>query len=125
MGDTLWIGVRRLMVPVPGWVWRRQLATLAAKTAAGLRYFSKDHLRVRRFGVEELPRYGRPLPPARIAEHLGLAEKRVETILAQLEKRLLFLFRNEEGAVIWAYPGTVEETPHKVAFDSGEIGYVA
>lgn len=36
-----------------------------------------------------------------------------------------FLFRNSEGEVTWAYPVTVEKTPHSVTFGTGERIYTA
>ena len=42
-----------------------------------------------------------------------------------LEKHLTFLFRNAAGAVTWAYPVTVEQTPHRIVLSSGEQLYAA
>ncbi len=42
-----------------------------------------------------------------------------------LEKHMTFVFRNEQGAVTWAYPVTVDRTPHRVAFSTGERVYAA
>jgi hypothetical protein len=33
---------------------------------------------------------------------------------------LTFLFRNEQGAVAWAYPVTTDTTQHDVTFSTGE-----
>jgi hypothetical protein len=44
----------------------------------------------------------------------------VVTILDELEAHLTFVFRNEAGAVTWAYPVTVDETPHHATFSTGE-----
>jgi hypothetical protein len=49
----------------------------------------------------------------------------VTSILADLEARKGFLFRNEDGAVVWAYPVTAEPTPHRIRFKSGETLYAA
>jgi hypothetical protein len=38
---------------------------------------------------------------------------------------MTFLFRNEQGSVTWAYPVTVDQTPHRVTFSSGEQVYAA
>jgi hypothetical protein len=38
---------------------------------------------------------------------------------------MTFLFRNEQGAVAWAYPVTVDRTPHYVTFSTGEQVYAA
>jgi hypothetical protein len=70
--------------------------------------------------VSELPRIGKPLRPSFLAQALNLREERVIDILDDLEKNMTFLFRNDEGAVAWAYPVTVDDTPHRVDFSSGE-----
>ena len=81
---------------------------------------SEDHHRVRDFSVLELPRSGSPLSPASIAAQLDLDVPRVTSILDDLEKHLTFLFRNDRGEVTWAYPVTVDETPHHASFSTGE-----
>ena len=81
---------------------------------------SADHHRVRDFVVTELARRAAPLPPGLIAEKLELAADRVSVILDELEKHLTFLVRNAEGAVTWAFPVTVDETPHHATFTTGE-----
>jgi hypothetical protein len=86
---------------------------------------AEDHHQVRNFVVRELPHAGKPLSPESIGQKLNLSISRVNVILDELEKHLTFLFRNEQGAVAWAYPVTVEKTPHRVTFSSGEQGYAA
>ena len=79
------------------------------------------HRTLRRFAVRELPRNGgRPLGAAQIAGALGWEVKRVERLLADLEKGLFFLVRNAQGAVSWAFPVTTARTPHRLRFSSGE-----
>ena len=72
-----------------------------------------------------MPRIGAPLPPELIAERLHLSVERVNVILDELEKHMTFLFRNEQGAVAWAYPVTVDRTPHRITFSTGEQVYAA
>jgi hypothetical protein len=123
MTDGLLVGIGRYMIPVPRSVWRRLMKAETSKIRARLRFMSEDHHRVRDFVVTELPRRGEPLAPQSIAEALGLPAARVVAILDELEKHLTFLFRNERGAVTWAYPVTVDETPHRATFSSGEQAY--
>ena len=92
--------------------------TKEIKTA--LDFMSEDHHKVRNFVVEELPRLGKTLPAEIIAENVDLAVDDVNRILEELEKHLTFLFRNEQGAVVWAYPVTVDITPHRAIFSTGE-----
>ena len=61
-----------------------------------------------------------PLPPALFAERLHLPLTRVVAILDELEQHKTFLFRNAAGAVTWAYPVTVDPTPHRISFSTGE-----
>ena len=64
-------------------------------------------------------------PPELIAAELMIALPRVNEILAELEERLFFLVRDENGHVSWAFPVTVEETPHRLSFSTGEHIYAA
>jgi hypothetical protein len=86
---------------------------------------SEDHHRVRNYVVAALPRVGEPLSPAFIAQALDLPQTQVVDILDELERHMTFLWRNEEGAVTWAYPVTVDRTPHHVTFSTGERIYAA
>lgn len=123
MTDSLILGLGRHMIPIPRVVWHRLLKDRARKVRARLGFMSQDHHRVRDFAVTELPRAGAPLTPDSIAEKLGLAVPLVRSILTELEEHLTFLFRNEQGAVTWAYPVTVDETPHRASFSTGEEAY--
>jgi hypothetical protein len=38
---------------------------------------------------------------------------------------MTFLYRGGGESVTWAYPVTVDRTPHRVAFSSGEQTYAA
>jgi hypothetical protein len=86
----------------------------------GLGFMSADHHRVRNFAVRELAYARGPLSPEFIADRLNLPVDRVNIILEDLEKHMTFLFRNEQGAVAWAYPVTTDTTPHHVTFNTGE-----
>ena len=66
-----------------------------------------------------------PIPPESIASAVGLPFERVGAILDELERGMTFLFRNASGAVTWAYPVTVEKTPHQITISSGEKLYAA
>jgi hypothetical protein len=111
------------MIPVPRFVWHRVMQARARKVRASLGFMSPDHHRVRNFVVQALPQYGAPMPPEFIAKNLDLDPGRVRAILDKLERRLVFLFRNEQGSVTWAYPVTVDRTPHPAAFSTGEEAY--
>ena len=115
MKDNLLLGLWRYTLPIPSLIWRKQV-----RGAAHLDFMAEDHHRVRNFVVTELPRVGKPLSREFIAGELGLPLTRVTDILDELERHMTFLFRNEEGDVAWAYPVTVDATPHHVSFSTGE-----
>jgi hypothetical protein len=86
---------------------------------------SEQHRSAHHFVVGELPRVGEPLSPQAVAESLQLPLARVIEILDELEAKKAFLFRDAQGAVVWAYPVTVEETPHRLSSRSGGRLYAA
>jgi len=51
---------------------------------------------------------------------LSLPLERVQAIFDDLEQHMTFICRNEEGMAVWAYPVTVEKTPHRLTFGTGE-----
>ncbi len=108
------------MVPIPWILFTRIMKRGAKKTKKVLGGLDEDHRRVHHFVVKNLPSLAMPMPPAFIANRLKLDETRVIQILDELERRLIFLFRPGGQDVVWAYPITVEPTPHKLAFSSGE-----
>ena len=120
MSATILRGVASDLIEEPEATWKEHLARAPEEFEKILRFMSEDHHRVRYHVVEELPRSGGPLAPGAIARSLGLPEGRVEAILQELEKNLFFLVRDEDGAVSWAFPVTVTETPHHLHFSTGE-----
>jgi hypothetical protein len=125
MKNRLLLGHGRTMIPIPAVVWKGEASRQAQHTQASLGFMSEEHHRVRDFVVQELPRVGEPLSPEFIAQALELPDERLKAILDDLEKHMTFLFRNEQGAVAWAYPVTVDRTPHYVTFSAGEQVYAA
>jgi hypothetical protein len=122
MNNTLLLGVWRIMISLPPGLWHRQLAN---EMRSDLAFMTPDHQAVRDFVVREMPRFNNPLSPETIAAKVHLPLDRVRSLLNDLEHAMTFLFRNADGAVTWAYPVTVEQTPHQVTFSSGEKLYAA
>ncbi len=120
MGETILTGQGSEMTEMPRTTWEGHLAAAPERVAKRLAFMSADHHRVRYHVVEQTARRGTALPPADVAHDLELAPERVTTILDELEKNLFFLFRNDAGAVEWAYPVTAAETPHRLVFSTGE-----
>ncbi len=125
MNKSLLLGWGRLLLRIPGPIWQQEIARSARAREKSLAFMTPDHHRVRDFVVRELPCIAGPIPPETIAERLDLEQEHVNSILDELEQRLTFLYRNEQGAVAWAYPVTVVPTPHQVSFSTGEQIYAA
>lgn len=125
MSESILVGHENNITRQPGEEWRELLAQAPGRIARRLDFMTEDHHRVRYFVVRELPRLGKPITPEVIAAALGLPLERTNTILDQLEERLFFHVRDEDGAVNWAFPVTAEETPHRLVFNTGERLYAA
>jgi hypothetical protein len=120
MKDSVLLGFWRAIVGVPPAMWQGQIRNEAQQKRTSLDFMSTEHRTVHHFVVRELPRLGEPMSPAYIAERLHMSMARVSSILDDLEHHLTFLYRNDAGAVAWAYPVTTDPTPHRVTFSSGE-----
>ena len=125
MGNKLLTGIWRTMVRVPPILWEKQIEKARNRVKKATRFMSRDHRRVHHYVVRELPRIGRPIPAEKVAQELSLSTEHAVDILSDLEKHMTFLFRNEQGQVVWAYPVTVEITPHRITFASGERLFAA
>lgn len=125
MKDYVLLGRGRQVLEMPAEHWKQELTHVPAHSRLMLRFMSEAHHKVRYFVVDQLARTGKPIEPGFIAERLELPLAQVWPILDELEKKLFFLARNELGAVSWAYPVTVEPTPHRLNFSTGERLYGA
>jgi hypothetical protein len=125
MSKKLKLGFWRYMINVPPFLWEKQISKAKRKFETEYSFLSKEHRSVHHFVVRELPYVGEPLSPELVANKLDIPVDRVRTILGDLEERMIFLFRNNNGDVVWAYPVTVDKTPHHVSFNTGEELYAA
>ena len=125
MTNKLMIGFWRTVVRVPPVLWEKQIERMRHKVKKSTRFMSPEHRLVHHYVVRELPRVGEPIPVERVAQGLALGVEQTIEILKELEEHLTFLYRNEQGQVLWAYPVTVEKTPHRITFGSGERLYAA
>jgi hypothetical protein len=125
MDKTVRIGRGYEIIEIPQHMWEGHLTAAPEHFKKRLSFMSPDHHRVRYFVVEEIARRCEALSPERIAGALNLSVDQTQSILDDLERNLFFLFRNNEGAVLWAYPVTAEKTPHRITLDSGERLYGA
>jgi hypothetical protein len=125
MKNKLMIGFWRYMINLPSQVWEKEISKAKRKFEAELGFMSDEHRLVHHFVVKELPYAGEPLSPEVVANKLNLPISQVNAILDDLEKHMTFLFRDNHHRVVWAYPVTVDKTPHHVTFDTGEELYAA
>ena len=125
MSETILMGKGREITAIPRAVWEQHLARVPEHGPERLGFMTEAHHRVRTFVVRELPRAGQSLTPEFIAGALTMPLDQVNALLDELEANLFFLVRNEAGAVSWAFPVTVEATPHRLTFSSGEQVYAA
>jgi len=127
MKDRIMLGLWKYMLNVPPYLldMRKQLEKNKLRYEAAMGFMTSDHRRVHHFAVRELPKIGKPLSPGLIATNLNMPRQQVVHILNDLEEHMTFLFRNKQGEVTWAYPVTVEKTPHHLMFSTGEQAYAA
>jgi hypothetical protein len=125
MKDALLLGIWKYLLRVPGFAWKAQVGDSAKENALRLDFMTEEHHRVRDFVVTEIVAKGLPLTPVHISQALQIDIRRVIEILDKLESRMTFLFRNPDGDVVWAYPLTVQKTPHRLTFSTGERIYAA
>ena len=118
-------GIWRFMIKVPPSLWEKQIKKHRLNVLAGMGFMTPVHRRVHHHVVRSIPGRSTPLPPEEIAKALDLEIGGVKNILTDLEKQMTFLFRDKSGAVTWAYPVTVEKTPHHLTFDDGKTCYAA
>ncbi len=125
MSETVLLGQGRHITELPRNAWEADLSQVPQHSETRLGFMSEEHHLVRNFVVRELPSTGKPMQPEFISQSLKLPLVRVNTILDELERNLFFLVRNSQGAVMWAFPVTVEKTPHHLTFSTGERLYSA
>lgn len=120
MHEPVLIGRGAAIETMPRADWEEELRLSLEQPDSRLDFMTEDHHRVRNMAVVDLAKRQRPLEPEYFADRLGLAAERVMEILRELERQLFFLVRNSQGSVSWAYPVTVDQTPHRLTFSTGE-----
>jgi hypothetical protein len=125
MDATILLGRDRNIVAYPEAAWKEHLARIPEHSHERLSFMTKAHHEVRYFVVREMAARQEPIEPALIVGQLRMPLAQVISILDELEAKLFFLVRDEDGRVTWAYPVTVTPTPHALTFSSGERLYAA
>ena len=114
------LSIGRYLLPVPSalvrFMTKREADRWARKRAKLTPLQRKLHTLI----VRDLPGSAEPLSAATIAERAGEPVTDVAPALADLHSWLGFIALDDSGAVEWAYPVTVADTPHHLAFESGE-----
>ncbi len=125
MKDNIHVGLGKLFIHLPGFIWRRLITKNARETEENLAFMSAAHHAVRDFVVKYLPEVNEPISAAHIATSLNMRLEDVERIIVELEQGMTFLYRGRPEGVTWAYPVTIDSTPHRANFDSGEQTFAA
>ena len=125
MEEKILLGRDREILEIPQAAWKQELAQIPQHSQTRLNFMTDTHHQIRNFVVKEMGIKQKPIEPELISSKLDIPLERVNFLLEDLESKLFFLVRNEKGAVAWAYPITVETTPHKLSFTSGERLYGA
>jgi len=125
MEEKILLGQGQKILEFPAATWKSHLTQAPQSSQARLHFMTDAHHQIRYFVVKELASTQKPIEPEFISEKLNMPVERVKFLMEELERKLFFLVRNEWGAVAWAYPVTVEITPHKLCFSSGERLYGA
>jgi hypothetical protein len=125
MEEKILLGRDQKILEFPRATWEQDLTQVPQHAQSRLKFMTDVHHQIRYFVVKEMAIRQQPIAPELIAQELNLPLEQVNVILAELQEKLFFLVRNEQGAVIWAYPVTVEPTPHRLSFASGERLYSA
>lgn len=114
------IGIRNKTIPIPFMMIKRMVSAEANKLNNKNRRFSKEKNVVHHFIVRELPNIGKPMSLIFIAQALDMPLASVQSIVEELEKEKTFIYRYNSNGINWAYPVTVDKTPHHITFSTGE-----
>ena len=125
MEEKILLGRGHQILEIPQAAWKEHLTQIPQHSQTRLSFMTGVHHQVRYFVVKELANKQKPVKPEFISKKLHMSLAQVTDILEELERKLFFLVRDKQGAVAWAYPVTVEITPHRLNFSTGEQLYGA
>ena len=120
MKEYVLSGAGNQLAEIPREIWEQHVEQTPQGISKMLSFMTKAHHLIRYFVVRELARIGKPIPPELISEELDMSLSKTTEILDDLERNLFFLVRNEQGEISWAFPVTVDKTPHQLTFSTGE-----
>ena len=125
MEEKILLGRDQNILEIPETTWKQHLTQIPQHSQSRLNFMTDAHHQIRYFVVKEMVNRQQAIEAELISQELNIPLEQVKIILGELQEKLFFLVRNEQGAVVWAYPVTVETTPHKLSFASGERLYAA
>lgn len=125
MEEKVLLGRDQQILEIPPAMWKQHLTQIPQHSQGRLSFMTDKHHQVRYCVVRELVNKRKPIEPELISDMLKMPLEQVKVILEELERKLFFLVRDGQGAVAWAYPTTVEPTPHRLDFSTGEQLYGA
>ncbi len=125
MGNRIMLGLWRYVINLPQVLIDSQMKKTAKRFEKRYGKMPDEVRKIHHFVVKNLATTGNPLGSRFMSEELDMAEGQVVKALDFLEKKLTYLYRNHACEVTWAYPVTVDKTPHKIEFSTGETLYAA
>jgi len=120
MKENVLVRKGRKFIEIPRETWEQHIAQAPKECSHTLSFMTEEHHLIRYFVVRELPLIGKPIPAKLISDELKMPLSMTNNILDDLERNLFFLVRNRQGEVSWAFPVTVDKTPHQLTFSTGE-----
>jgi hypothetical protein len=118
--NKILMGIWHKIIPFPMFMVLTETVKMAKVMKARINKSSEEKKHIHHFVVRELPNAGQPISLAFIARGLKMSVDRVSTLVDEMEKDKTFFNRYHSADINWAYPVTVDNTPHHVTFSTGE-----
>lgn len=118
--DNVLIGLKDDLVTIPFSDVKSEMKKGLKKAEDRVKLFSEEKRKIHHFIVKNLPILREPISPDLISQELQIPLNSVIKIVTELEEGKTFIYRNNSENINWAYPVTVDTTPHKIYFSTGE-----
>lgn len=125
MEEHIFFGRGRDLMEISSKGWRHFINEAPERSKEFHPGITLEHLQIRDYAIETLALTGKALQPATIERAFNKSKKRVEKILDDLQRNLVFIARDDQGAVTWAHPVTVNPTPHRLHLSEGEAFFAS
>ena len=120
MKEHVLLGTGDNFLEIPSETWKKHVEQAISEIPKLLSFMTKEHHLVRQFVVRELPRIAKPISAELLSNELNMSLSKTNEIIEDLERNLFFLVSNDQGNISWAFPVTVDKTPHELTFSTGE-----